>query len=119
MALVDATGQCVERHLTTSEEGPPTAARLAGTRSVALILVGSGTTSRDAVRALAQAVPETPLEVVPERNTTLEGRALYFRYHPPRGLARLIPRGLLSPPEPVDAYAAEALALRWLKGQKG
>ena len=43
-----------------------------------------------------------------------EARPLYFRDHPPKGLMRFLPRGLWSPPELIDDYAAYAIALRYL-----
>ncbi len=78
----------------------------------ATILVGDGTGSREVLAALA--ARGVTAELVGERGTSLEGRDLYFAAHPPRGLARLVPRGLLSPPGPIDDYAAFAIALRWL-----
>lgn len=78
----------------------------------AVLVVGDGTGSAAVQEALRRR--GVPFEVVDERDTTLEARALYFRDHPPRGLARLLPPGLRSPPRPVDDYAAYAIALRWL-----
>jgi len=53
--------------------------------------------------------------VVEEAGTSLEARELFFRDHPPKGLAKLLPRGLRFPPRAVDDYAAYAIALRFLK----
>ncbi|MDR3331662.1 MAG: endonuclease [Synergistaceae bacterium] len=50
--------------------------------------------------------------VVSERETTLEGRGLYWRLHPPSGLWRLVPRSLRTPPRPVDDMAAWAIIAR-------
>lgn len=82
----------------------------------ATILVGDGTGSRELVSELS-AMGLRP-EVVGERATTLEARALYFRDHPPQGWQRLLPIGMRSPPGPLDDYAAYAIALRWL-GTRG
>ena len=35
--------------------------------------------------------------------------------HRPKGIARLIPKGMRTPPEPIDDYAAVILAERYLK----
>lgn len=78
----------------------------------AVVLVGDGTGSRAVVERLrARGVAPT---LVDERDTTLVGRGLYFRDHPPRGLSRLLPSGMRAPPRPIDDYAAYAIALRWL-----
>lgn len=78
----------------------------------AALVVGDGTGSAAVQEALRRR--DAAFEVVDERHTTLAARRLYFRDHPPRGLARLLPEGLRSPPRPVDDYAAYAIALRWL-----
>jgi RNase H-fold protein (predicted Holliday junction resolvase) len=64
---------------------------------VALILAGCG----------------LPVHVVDERETSLRARSRYFRDHPPRGWRRLVPRGMLLPPRPVDDYAALLIAERY------
>lgn len=78
----------------------------------ATLVIGNGTGSRalqDVFERLGRAYA-----LVPERDTSLEGRELYFRHHPPKGLTRLWPKGLRAPPVPVDDYAAYAIALRYL-----
>lgn len=55
------------------------------------------------------------VELVDERETTLQARRLYFAEKPPRGWRRLVPAGMLLPPEPIDDFAAALIARRWLK----
>ncbi len=50
--------------------------------------------------------------VTSETNTTLDGRALYWQLHPPRGLLRLVPTSLRVPPRPIDDMAAWAIIER-------
>lgn len=79
----------------------------------AVLLIGNGTGSRalqDVFERLGR-----PYQLVPERDTSLEGRELYFRHHPPKGLTRFWPKGLRTPPVPIDDYAAYAIALRYLE----
>jgi RNase H-fold protein (predicted Holliday junction resolvase) len=52
--------------------------------------------------------------IADERMTTLEARALYWRLHPPRGLARLVPAQWRVPPRPIDDLAAWAIMRRAL-----
>ena len=76
------------------------------------VVVGSGT-GRDAViRVLAERAIEPA--VIDETATTLAARHYYFRDHPPRGLARLLPAGMRTPPRPIDDYAAYVIGLRYL-----
>jgi RNase H-fold protein (predicted Holliday junction resolvase) len=57
-----------------------------------------------------------PVSIVDERETTLLARERYFLANPPRGWRRLIPRGMLLPPRPIDDYAALLIAERLLLG---
>jgi len=79
----------------------------------AVLVVGNGTGSEAVEQVLkARGLSYT---VIDETGTTLEARPLYFKAHPPKGLLRLLPKGMLSPPELIDGYAAYAIALRYLK----
>ncbi len=78
----------------------------------ARILIGDGTGSHELAAVLRGRGIEP--EPVDETGTSLEARLLYFRDHPPAGVARLLPPGMRSPPRIIDDYAAYAIALRWL-----
>jgi RNase H-fold protein (predicted Holliday junction resolvase) len=84
------------------------------------VVIGSGTTSAQVATLCRNTLgPEARIEIVEERNSTLEARTLYFVENPPRGLWRLVPRGLLTPPVPVDDYAAIILGQRFLAQATG
>ena len=51
-------------------------------------------------------------KVVEEYGTTLEAREIYWRLHAPRGLMKLVPTSLRTPPRNVDDLAAYAILLR-------
>jgi RNase H-fold protein (predicted Holliday junction resolvase) len=53
-------------------------------------------------------------EITDEYMTTLEARNLYWRLYPARGLWRLLPRSLLTPPRPIDDLAAWIIMRRGL-----
>lgn len=77
------------------------------------IVVGNGTGSdqvRDVLRRRG-----LPFALVDEKGSSLEGRELYWRDHPPRGWRWLLPKGMRSPPRPIDDYAAYVIALRYLQ----
>ena len=77
------------------------------------IIMGNGTTSAAAkkrVEALGGAVT-----LVDEYRTTDAAKSAYWEAYPPRGWRRLVPRGLLVPPVPVDDFAAVILAQRFLQ----
>ncbi|HET6385520.1 MAG TPA: hypothetical protein VFJ58_19170 [Armatimonadota bacterium] len=79
------------------------------------VVLGNGTGSQSLCEALALAGGDCVM--VEERFTTRRARDRYFLEQPPRGWRRLIPRGLLTPPCPVDDLAATILAEEWLAAQ--
>jgi len=80
------------------------------------IALGDSTSSQDARKQLenAEFLKSIPLQIVVEKNSTLEARTLYFEEFPPRGLKKLIPLSLQVPPENVDDFAAAVIARRAL-----
>ena len=78
----------------------------------ATVLVGDGTGSDTVKNLLTKKGIE--FEVVDEWGSSLTARNLYFRDRPPRGLRRLLPQGMRTPPGLIDDYAAYALALAYL-----
>jgi hypothetical protein len=81
--------------------------------SNATLLIGDGT-GTEAVQAILKSRGLSFI-VVDEKGTTLDARHLYFQDYPPKGLMRFLPKGLWSPPRPIDDYAAYAIALRYLQ----
>ncbi len=86
------------------------------TYAPAVIALGAGTHARIVEPLLAAA--SLPIHLVDERETTLLARHRYFEAHPPRFLLRLIPRGMLLPPVPIDDFAAVLIAERLLAATK-
>ena len=111
-----ASEQAGARHLAivgTAELGA-TAAALVHEHDVRVIVVGDRTGARAAAETLSAACPGAEIVFVDEHMSTLRARERYFRDNPPRGLARLLPRGLRVPPEPHDQYVALVLAEDYL-----
>jgi len=79
-----------------------------------LVIVGSGTTSKQVVHELRENLPSIGILVIDEKNTTLQARERYWEHNPRRGLRRLIPATMQVPPEPVDDFVALILAERVL-----
>ena len=80
---------------------------------VDVIALGDGTGAKGVLSGLVrEGVPREAIVLIPERGSNLEGRRLYFRRNPPRGLLGWLRRLFLLPPEPFDQYVAWALAMR-------
>lgn len=80
-----------------------------------MVIVGSGTRSKETVELLREWHPSVGILVVDEKDTTLMARERYWVHHPRRGWRRLVPATLQLPPEPVDDFVALILAERVLK----
>jgi RNase H-fold protein (predicted Holliday junction resolvase) len=81
--------------------------------SIDMVCVGNATRSQAVVTVLQSRWPSLPITLVDERNTSLEARRRFYEDHPPRGIMRFIPRGLLVPKEPLDGYAALLIVERY------
>jgi RNase H-fold protein (predicted Holliday junction resolvase) len=82
-----------------------------------IVIMGNGTSSKEAKKLLENIkIKGESLNVilVDEYRTTDEGRRRYWRENPPKGLRRLIPVTMQTPPQPVDDYVAVILAERYL-----
>ena len=110
LVVLSAEGEVAYRSTVSREELPAELARLAARFSLQAVVVGDRTGASAVREVLSAALPGLPLRTVSEHHTTRCARDLYWRYHPPRGWRRLVPRGLLLPPEPLDGYAAELIA---------
>lgn len=86
----------------------------AGVEPFSLVIVGSGTTSKQVVHELRESLPSIGILVVDEKNTSLQARERYWEHNPRRGLRKLGPSTMWMPPEPVDDFVAFILAERVL-----
>ena len=77
------------------------------------VIMGNGTTSADAKKRVE--VLGVSVTLVDEYRTTDAAKCAYWEAHPPRGWRRLMPRGMLVPPVPVDDFVAVILAQRFLE----
>ena len=80
------------------------------------LVLGNGTTSKEAKKRIEEAVPLLNVLLVDEYRTTDMAKRVYWQAHPPRGWRRLLPVTMLVPPEPVDDFVAIILARRFLEG---
>ncbi len=83
---------------------------------ISLLVLGNQTTAKRWKQQLEQHLPSLPIVMVDERYSTLEARDRYWQMYPPKGLLKLLPRGLREPPRPVDDIAAILLIERYLTG---
>jgi hypothetical protein len=117
LALVDASGAILALHIAATVSLREELARFTSACVPSVIVMGDGTNSARLREVVRDAFPATSLELVGEAHSTEEARTLYWQAQPPKGWRRLVPLGLLVPPEPLDAYAAVVQVRRWLARQ--
>ncbi len=115
IAVVNITGDLLDRRVVKTEEAAQAAHELCSKYSAGLFLIGKGGPGRSLEKKIASMNPDQHIIFVNEKGSSLEARKVYWKLNKPRGLFRLVPRGLLTPPVPVDDYAALIIALRYLK----
>ncbi len=83
---------------------------------ISLLVMGDQTSSKAWKQKLETELID-PMRVitVDERNSSLEARDRYWQLHPPKGLNRLIPEGMRTPPRPIDDIVAILLIERYLE----
>jgi RNase H-fold protein (predicted Holliday junction resolvase) len=82
-------------------------------RPFSLIVLGDGTRSREVSDQLRTYFPSINQLLVDEKNTSIRAREKYWVHNPKKGWRVLLPSTLLSPPVPIDDYAAVVLAERF------
>lgn len=118
LALVDEAGKILALHIAPTVAIEAELRRFAGREVLSAIIMGDGTNNKAIGKAVQDVFPNAQLNLVGEAHSTEEARSLYWQENPPRGWRRLVPLGLLVPPEPLDAYAAVVQVRRWLAGRK-
>lgn len=113
LALVSHDGVAL-RMIVPRREVVASVVRLVSDHRVDRIIVGNGTGGKDLAESLASGT-SMRIDLVDERHSSERARARYFRENPPRGLRRLIPLGLQTPPQPYDDYVAVILAEDYLR----
>ncbi len=114
LVVVTGEGEVLYRAVTDLATLPTVLSEVTGRFGLLPVALGSSTGAEAVERIVQQVLPGVDIARVEEHHTTEEARRLYWRYCPPRGWRRVVPRGMLLPPEPLDAYAAEVLVKRWL-----
>jgi RNase H-fold protein (predicted Holliday junction resolvase) len=112
LAVVAPDGSCLHREIVAPSEMRRRVEALLPRYGFGVIVLGDRTSSAGAAVALA-GLEGVTVALVDEHRSTEEARRLYLAGNPARGLGRLLPRGLRTPPGPVDDYAAWVLGRRY------
>jgi RNase H-fold protein (predicted Holliday junction resolvase) len=114
LAIVDANQQVIWHQVVRSTGVLAQLAALLAAEPIERLIMGDQTTAKQWKDQLQTAFPELAIVQVDERYSSLEARDRYWQMYPPQGLARLVPRGMQSPPRPIDDIVAILLVERYL-----
>jgi RNase H-fold protein (predicted Holliday junction resolvase) len=82
---------------------------------ISLIVMGDQTTAKKWRKQLQENLLAPPnIIMVDERYTSLEARDRYWLMYPPKGLTKLMPSGMRTPPRPIDDIVAILLIEKYL-----
>lgn len=81
------------------------------------IVMGNGTKNAVLCKLLNSLELNIDIKLIDERNTTYLARSRYFQENPPKGIWKLIPKGMLFPPRPIDDYAALLIGEKYISQQ--
>ena len=113
-ALLDSAGNIVRMDILWMDEFAKNLTEFLQTAKPETCIIGDGTTSTKLQQTLAEVLPALEIVVCDEAHSTEEARNLYWELNPPQGWRSLMPLGMLTPPIPLDAYAAVVLVRRYL-----
>lgn len=82
---------------------------------ISLIVMGDQTGSELWKQELGRLKQGPNVILVDERYSSLEARERYWEMFPPRGLTRLLPKGMRAVPRPIDDIVAILLIERYLR----
>ncbi|SEH24689.1 hypothetical protein SAMN05216583_10643 [Selenomonas sp. KH1T6] len=112
LAVLNGQGEILWRQVIETRALEEFAIARAREHDPVCLIMGNGTTSKEAEGRLKKALPEMTLKVVDEYRTTEEAKKLYWQVNPPKGWRRFLPVTMQVPPEPVDDLVAVILARR-------
>ena len=114
VAVLEANSTVHYHQVVVAEEAIANIQQLVSQFGIKLIVMGNLTTSQSWYQQLQSAFTDIPIEMVDEKNSTLEARDRYWQMYSPQGLQKLIPQSLRLPPRPIDDIVAILLIERYL-----
>jgi RNase H-fold protein (predicted Holliday junction resolvase) len=82
---------------------------------ISMVVMGNQTSANQWKQRLIEDTDPPRVVLVDERYSTLAARDRYWQMYPPRGVVRLLPKGMRTPPRPIDDIVAILLIERYLE----
>ena len=113
-ALLDGCGNIIRLDILWMDDFAKNLTEFLQTAKPETCIIGDGTTSMNLQQTLTAILSDIKIVVCDEAHSTEEARDLYWQLNPPQGWRKFVPLGMLTPPVPLDAYAAVVLVRRYL-----
>lgn len=116
LAVMGLDRALLYHEVVAAKDAVPTIQQLRHQLPISLLVMGDQTSAKKWKQQLNAELAE-PLRIilVDERYSSLEARDRYWEMYPPRGLMRLMPQGMRTPPRPIDDIVAIILIERYLE----
>ncbi len=114
LAIVGSDRYLVQRERVLSKDLIQRLGILLREFSVSKLILGDQTRSAFWRQQIETVCPGYEIVLVDERYSSQEARYRYWDDHPPRGWNRILPRGMRTPPQPIDDIVAQILVERYL-----
>lgn len=115
LAVIGLDRQLHYHQVVSASEALKTIQALRQKFPISVLVMGDQTTAKQWKQQLMRDLPPLHIVLVDERYSSLEGRDRYWQMYPPKGLTRLLPRSLRTPPRPWDDIVAILLIERYLE----
>ncbi|NJL98954.1 MAG: pre-16S rRNA-processing nuclease YqgF [Synechococcaceae cyanobacterium RM1_1_27] len=114
LAIVGSDRHLIERQIVLSDQLLEQIGILLAKVAVDRLILGNQTRSEFWRQKIQSAWPDREIVLVDERFSSQQARLRYWDDHPPQGWDRLLPRGMRTPPQPIDDIVAQILVERYL-----
>lgn len=114
LAVIKDSKVVLERKVVTKADFTLEVLGILSKHGISSIIIGSGTGSKEIQKTLLKLDLKSNLIFVPEKNTSQLARQRYWSENKPKGLWKLVPTSLRTPPQPYDDLAAVILAEKFL-----
>ena len=115
VAVMGLDRQLQYHEVVSSQEAIATIGDLYKKYPISLLVMGNQTTSKRWKQQIEEKLsPTVNIILVDERYSSLEARDRYWQMYPPKGFTKLLPKGMRTPPRPIDDIVAILLIERYL-----
>lgn len=114
LAIVSVTGQPILHEVIPSSQALDTLLNWTQTHSVKTVILGDQTGSKTWRSRITEVAPTLEIIPIDERYSSQQARDRYWQMYPAKGLQKLVPQGMRTPPRPIDDLVAIILVERYL-----